>query len=346
MTTSDASKYPSGPLEQTDFAALAGHLDLSLAKPLGHRAWLAQKANGDLVVLKTGPGASLALHDFLLRMAALQPPFLYPRVFVARPDFYLAYDLIPGTPLSAADFEDEQVLAGAFDVSGRLTALFRSLQLAPMIQSLQQQSAAVGQTAGGAATQLAALEAGLGDRQDGLAVRRWEASQSYTWAQEILPCCAHHWPAADSRQTPPWTDLAQRVAAVTSIHLAVHGSSLAHTAFTPEHLLAGPADTWGVVGWRVAPRPYNYMRYRYLAWCLVHTPHGDIEHRYRGYLAKMPAIPTAAAHPLTFALTLLETWVESGGTSLRREEKVQVIRSFVSEALELPVADAMMQPPP
>lgn len=339
MTCSDPTDFPSTPAEQTDVAALAGHLDLHLEKPLGRQAWLAQKANGDLVVLKTGPGASVALHDFLLKMAALQPPFRYPRVIAVRPDFYLAYDFLPGIPLSETDFDSDNVLAAVFDLSGRLTALFRSLKLAPMVQSLHRQAGAAGQAQRSAAPRLAALGAGLGERQDGLAVRRWEASQSYAWAQEILPWCAKNWPAADVQQAPPWADLADRVAAVTSIHLAVHGSSLAHTAFTPEHLLSGPDDTWGVVGWRVAPRPYNYMRYRYLAWCLVHTPLGDIENRYRSYLAKMPAIHSAAAHPLTFALTLLETWVESGGAMVLREEKLQAIRSFISEALAMSVAE-------
>ena len=339
MTGSDATDFPSGSGQQTDFAALAGHLALRLKRPLGSQAWLAQKPNGDLVVLKTGPGASVVQHDFLRKMAALQPPFCYPRVFAVRPDCYLAYDFIPGTPLSEAAFDCENVLAAVFDLSGRLTALFRSLKLAPMVQSLHRQAAAAGQANRSAAQRLAALGAGLGERQDGLAGRRWEASQSYTWAQEILPWCAKYWPAVDARHAPPWADLAARVAAVTSIHLAIHGSSLAHTAFTPAHLLTGPDNTWGVVGWRVAPRPYNYMRYRYLAWCLVHTPLGGIENRCRSSLAKMPAIHSAAAHPLTFALTLLETWVESGGAVLWREEKLQAIGSFVAEALARPPAE-------
>ncbi|MCL6508732.1 MAG: hypothetical protein K6T59_17105, partial [Bryobacteraceae bacterium] len=94
----------------------------------------------------------------------------------------------------------DHVLTAVFDLSGRLTALFRSLKLAPMVQSLHRQSAAAGQAHGSTAQRLAALGAGLGDRQDGLAVRRWEASQSYTWAQEILSWCARHWPAADVQQ--------------------------------------------------------------------------------------------------------------------------------------------------
>ncbi len=339
MTSTDPTVLEPGEIEQTDFTALARHLDLIPVKPLGRRAWLARKTTGDLVVLKTGPGASVALHDFLLKMAALQPPFRYPRILAVRAGCYLAYEFIPGTPLSEAAFESDKVLAAVFDLSGRLTALFRSLKLAPMVQGWHRQSAGAGQPQRPTAQRLAALGASLGERQDGLAVRRWEASQSYTWAQEILSWCATHWPAADVQQAPPWTTLAERVATVTSIHLAVHGSSLAHTAFTPAHLLICPDDTWGVVGWRVAPRPYNYMRYRCLAWCLIHSPHRDIENRYRRYLEKMPAIHSAAAHPLTFALTLLETWVETGGAIPWRTEKLQAIRSFVTEALALPVAE-------
>ncbi len=337
MMCSDLDHDSIDTVQQTDFAALARHLDLQPIRALSDKAWLARQANGDLAVLKTGPGASHTLQDFLRKMAALHPPFAYPRVLAGRPDCYFVYDYLPGSPLSEGDFEAAAVLAGVFDLSGRLTALFRSLKLAPLVQGLHRQATGAEQSGRPAAKRLAALGASLGQRQDGLAVRRWEASQSYAWAQAIVARCAASWPTADSRLAPAWSALAARVETITSIHLAVHGSSLAHTAFTPEHLLPAQNDVWGVVGWRVAPRPYNYMRYRYLAWCLVHSPHGDLENRYRRFLADMPAIHSAAAHPLTFALTLLETWVEAGGAVTGRQEKLRAIGQFVTEALDLPV---------
>ncbi len=342
--TSASPDHPAAGLEQTDFPALARHLALTLVEPLGDRAWLVRRTGGGLAVLKTGPGAGPEAVDFLGNLARLFPPFAHPRILQARPGFYVLYEFIPGTPLSQVAFESEAHLEAAFELSGRLTALFRSLKLVPMVRGMQGQNRAAGEPPPSRLQHLAALQAGLGQTQDGLAVRRWEASRSYSWSQEVVSWCADHWPAMDAAFTPPWEALRERVEHVTSIHLTVSGSSLAHTAFTPEHLLATPDGTWAVVGWQVAPRPYNYMRYRYLAWCLVHSCHGDLMGRYRGFLSRLPAIAAAGAHPLTFALTLLETWVTARTAVSRRQEKLQVILTFVSEALTLPVAAASPSP--
>ncbi len=317
---------------QTNLAALAQHLELQVVQPLGQRSWLARTLTGELVVLKSGPGAAAAAVDFLKKLALLHPPWAFPRPRLAKPDSYLVYDFIPGTPLSEGDFEDPQVVAAVFELSGRLSALFRSLKLAPLMQGLSGQGLG-SQPQDSRGQRLAALAAGLGHRQDSLAVRRLEASQSYAWAQELLTRCQDRWPAEDNHAAPAWPELQEKVANTTSIHLAVHGSGLAHTAFTPEHLLRLADGTWGVVGWQVAPRPYNYMRYRYLAWCLVHSPWGDLESRYRHFLEIMPAIQSSTAHPLTFVLALLETWSETGGSQSHRQEKLQVMGQLVAAAL-------------
>jgi hypothetical protein len=322
----------SDPGGQTNLAALAQHLELQVVRPLGPRAWLARTAAGELVILKSGPGASAAALDFLRKLAMLHPPWAFPRPRLAVADSYVVYDVIPGTPLSAGDFEDLQVLRAVFELSGRLSALFRSLKLAPLMQGLSGQGVG-SQPQGTRSQRLAALAAGLGHRQDSLAVRRLEASQSYAWAQELLTRCRDRWPAEDNHAAPAWPELEEKVANTTSIHLAVHGSGLAHTSFTPEHLLRLPDGTWGVVGWQVAPRPYNYMRYRYLAWCLVHTQQGDLAPRYRHFLEIMPAIQSSTAHPLTFVLALLETWIEAGGAVKLRQEKLQAMGQFLAAAL-------------
>lgn len=318
--------------DHTDFAALARHLSLHLEKPLGPRTWLGQTPTGGLAVIKAGPGASEYLQHLLSQIKTLYPPFDFPRIRAAEPGFYLVYDFIPGQSLGDLDFESEAALSAAFDLSGRITALFRSLKLVPMFQGLQDH-ASQGGTLGLAARRLQALSANLDCQTDGLAVRRWEACQSYAWAQEIVASCAARWPAADSSQTPPWAALQDQLETVTSIHLTAHGSNLAHTRLTPEHLLRTEAGGWGVVGWQVAPRPYNYMRYRYLAWCLVHSSQGEIEPRCRRWLGLVPTIHAAAAHSLTFALSLLEAWVESDGNLAHRGEKLRAVLTFVNEAL-------------
>jgi hypothetical protein len=124
------------------------------------------------------------------------------------------------------------------------------------------------------------------------------------------------------------------VETVTSIHLVGPGSHLAHTCFTPEHLLRADDDSWGVVGWQVAPRPYNFMRYRFLAWCLVHSLRSNIENRYRKFLQIMPAIESGAANSLTFVLSLLESWVEAGGQVELKDEKERALVNFIDEVLE------------
>jgi hypothetical protein len=131
----------------------------------------------------------------------------------------------------------------------------------------------------------------------------------------------------------PWEALRQRTESITSIHLTVHGSNLAHTRFTPEHILNTGKNHWGLVSWQVAPRPYNYMRYKYLAWSLIHSTRGDIANRYRNYLHMMPSINPSAANSLTFALSLLETWVDAREGIDLRSEKLQTISHFIEEAL-------------
>jgi hypothetical protein len=325
--------------ENTDFTALARHLDIHLEEPLSRLAWRGLTQFGNPVVVKTGPGASSQLYDFLVKFGSLYPPFAYPQVISAEPGFYLVYAFIPGDPLSEGEFESEDNLTAAFELSGRITALFRSLKLAPMFQELQGNAVAPQDSRGLAANRLAALGSGLDHQVDGLAIRRWEASQSYAWAQGSVPYCSSRWPGDDSLPAGLWSALHERVEAVTSIHLAPHGSNLAHTCFTPEHLLMLPKEGWGIVGWQVAPRPYNYMRYRYLAWCLVHTALGNIKNRYRDFLDAMPSINYSAANCLTFVLCLLETWVETQRVIERRSEKLQVLRSFLDEALVMTMPD-------
>jgi hypothetical protein len=321
----------------TDFAALANHLDICLKQELGPQTWLGRTQTGLEVVIKCGPGAGADVYDFLIKCNSLYPSFHYPRLIAAEPGFYLLYSFIPGDPLNRGEFESAENLAAAFELSGRVSALYRSLKLATMFQGLQSQAAKGESPREMRAQHLAALGHGLDYRMDGLAIRRWEASQSYAWAQAIVEYCAGRWPVNDS--PVPWEALRQRVEAVTSIHLTVQGSNLAHTCFTPEHVLTIGKDQWGLVGWQVAPRPYNYMRYRYLAWCLIHTPRGEVEKRYRLHLQSMPTIHRASANSVTFALSLLETWVNTGDAIELRSEKLQAVLKFIDEALTVPVED-------
>jgi hypothetical protein len=323
----------------SNLAALADQLDIRLHKALGLRAWLGQTRTGTDVVLKRGPGAGSTAGDFLAKCAALYPTFDYPQVISAEPGSYLLYNFIPGEPLDRNDFESEENLAGVFDLSGRVTALCRSLKLARMFQGLQTHAAGPLSEKEMTTQGLAALGSGLNCQLDGLAIRRWEAAQSYAWAQEIVAYCASRWSYQASHYPIPWEALRQRVESVTSIHLTGHGSLLAHTCFTPEHILVTGLNRWGLVGWQVAPRPYNYMRYKYLAWSLMHSIRGEIDTRYREYIKHMPTIHTAAANSLTFALSLLEVSVETREGVEFQEEKFRTVLGFIDEALTVSEAD-------
>lgn len=321
----------------TDVAALAHHLNIRLRNALGPQAWLGQTKAGTEVVIKCGSGAKEEVYDFLIKCNSLYPSFLYPRIISAEPGFYLLYHYIPGDLLEKLDFESEENLTAAFDLSGRVTALCRSLKLAPMFQRLQSKTI-TGENPQEISNQhLSILGSGFDYRMDGLAIRRSDAARSYAWAQYIVNYCASEWTESDFRV--PWEVLRQRVETVTSIHLTMQGSHMAHTCFTPEHILLTGKDQWGLVGWEVAPRPYNYMRYRYLAWCLIHTSQGDIEKRYRNFLQTMPTIHTAAANSLTFALSLLETWIGTRKEIKRRAEKLQAVSKFIDEALSVAEED-------
>jgi hypothetical protein len=322
-----------------NFATLADHLNIRLQKALGPHAWLGRTLAGTDVVIKKGPGAELELHNFLLKCNTLYPSFDHPQIIAAEPGFYLLYDFIHGDPLSSRNFESEDILAAVFDLSGRVTALCRSLKLALMFQGLQRHAARREDLQEFSSRRLAALGSGLDYQSDGLAIRRHEASRSYAWAQEIVESCACRWPERDFKQMVPWEALRQRVESVTSIHLTSHGSNLSHINFTPEHILITGENRWGLVGWQVAPRPYNYMRYKYLAWSLTHTLQGEIENRYRHNLQMMPTIHPSAADLLTFALCLLETWVDAREKIELRAEKLQAVLHFIENSLAIAEED-------
>jgi hypothetical protein len=323
----------------SDLATLADRLDIRLHKALGSRAWRGRTGTGTDVVLKRGPGAEARVNDFLANCTALYPSFDYPQIISADPGSYLLYNFIPGEALNRKDFESEENLAAIYDLSARVTALCRSLKLARMFQRVRSHAAGPQNVIDVSARRLAALGSGLDCQMDGLAIRRWEAAQSYAWAQEIVEYCSSRWPDIASRRQVPWEALRQRVETVTSIHLTGHGSILAHTCFTPEHILVTGPNRWALVGWQVAPRPYNYMRYRYLAWSLVHSTRREIETRYRIHLKHLPTIHISAANSLTFALSLLEACVEVSELIIFREEKFQTILKFIDEALAVSESD-------
>ncbi len=310
---------------------IARTLKLSAVTALGPRAWRGLTPAGEEAVLKTGPGAAPGAVELLRKLPHLFTPCRYPRVLAAEPGSYLLYAFISGEPLSRGE-GGAAARAQVYELAGRLAAMFRSLSLVGMYRTMTgrgHERELAGEAAGG---RRAILPTGLAADTGGLARRRSEAVQSYAWAQELMS----RGRAALATEVPAglWAALAARVEHTTSIHLSPGGSLLAHTAFTPEHVLACPDGELGVVSWQTAPRPYNYMRLRYLAWGLMHGGEPAGPGAYRELLAQVPAVSYTGAASLSLALALIETWLEAGAAMAHGGAPREALAGFLEDALE------------
>jgi|GEM_PF-4036953 len=308
-------------------------LQLTAITPLGERAWRCLSAAGEDVVLKIGAGAGPAPVDLLRTLPHLYPPFRYPRVLDAEPGAYLLYPFIPGVPLSTAGDLDPAVHGRVYELAGRMAAVFRSLPLAGMFRTLTgrlHERELAGEAAGG---RRALLPTGLGAQDGGLAQRRREAVQSYDWTREVVRRAGEVLTASGEIPARLWSEWRGRVEDTTSIHFAPGVTLLAHTAFTPEHLLLCPDGELAVVGWRLSPRPYNYMRLSYLAWRLVHSPGAGLMGRARELLTQVPAVGYTAAADLSLGCALLESWVEAGEDIPARQAKLEALLTFMEETV-------------
>ncbi|MFP3866629.1 MAG: hypothetical protein ACLFUU_00510 [Desulfobacteraceae bacterium] len=313
--------------EITAFQKLCCDLHLTPVEALGVQTWRCDDPNGQAVVLKTGPQVAAA-GQFLEKLAHLYAAFDYPQLISWQPGRFLLYPYIRGQLLAQEDFEAPDQQAAIMDLAGKLTALFQSLRLAPMFQTLKTRRLAEELAEQVNCPNPACLNLGLNCQP----ARRGEIAQSYHWAGELVrnrnaPLIAEGGPA---------TLLAafqDKLEQTTSIHLTPSGTNLAHTAFTPEHIIQCPEGRFGIVGWQVAPRPYNYMRLKYLAWSLIHTEAPEILSRYQAFLAKMPKVSPPWATAMTFTLALIEAWTEVPPLVNHREEKLAALVAFMEEAL-------------
>ncbi|MDD3579532.1 MAG: hypothetical protein PHW74_00770 [Desulfobacca sp.] len=307
---------------------LCQELHLTPVAALGEQTWHCQDAQGAALVLKTGPAAALASGPFLEKLAHLYTAFDYPRLLAWQPGRFLLYPYISGQLLAQEDFEAPEHQAAVLELAGQLTALFQSLRLAPMFQTLKTRPLEKALAAEKASQTSAGLSLGL----DSPPSRRGEIAQSYHWAVELVRNRSAQLSAAG---VPPtlFAAFQDKLEQTTSIHLTPSGTNLAHTVFTPEHLIRCPEGRFGIVGWQVAPRPYNYMRLKYLAWSLIHSQAPEILSRYRAYLAQVPKVSPPWATAMTFSIALIETWAEGPPVMNYPEEKLTALVAFMEEAL-------------
>lgn len=307
---------------------LCQELHLTPVAALGEQTWHCQDGKGTALILKTGPPAALASGRFLEKLAHLYAAFQYPRLVAWQPGRFLLYPYIGGQKLAQEDFEAPEQQAAVMELAGQLIALFQSLRLAPMFQTLKTRHLEKALAEENAPQTSGSLSLGLDTRPS----RRSEIAQSYHWAVELVRNRSAQLIAAGVPQTL-FAAFQEKLEQTTSIHLTPSGTNLAHTAFTPEHLIQCPEGHFGIVGWQVAPRPYNYMRLKYLAWGLVHSPAPDILPRYQAYLAQVPKVSPPWATAMTLALALIETWCETAPIVNYREEKLAALVAFMEEGL-------------
>lgn len=308
-------------------------LHLTPVTGLGKWAWQCQSADGAAVVMKTGARASWATGNFLDQLSHLYTPFHYPQLLALEPQQYLLYPYISGEVLGREDFEGHASRAAIMDLAGHLVALFRSLKLAPMYRALKTRTFAHTLAQEAAGGRPACLSVGQESHPGGLFQRRWEAMQSYQWAQELVSSREATIGAAAGPSAIQWPAFRARVEETTSIHLPSGSTNLAHTAFTPEHVLRAADGHFGIVGWQLGCRPYNYMRLKYLAWSLLHTERPDVLRRYRTYLSEVPTVSHPSTTALTFVLCLLETWPEAIQNLHHPEEKLAALAAFMEDSL-------------
>jgi hypothetical protein len=312
---------------------LFDRLHLTPVAALGNRTWRCLDRQGADLVLKMGRAASQVNYDFLGKIAHLYTPFLFPQPVGFEADNFLIYPYLSGNLLSEGDFESQEKRVAVQDLAGRLTAMFSSLRLAPMYQSLKsrqlERELAVADEKGPPTYPSLGLEA----PPDGLAQRRWESAQSYQWTQDLLKVRIPRLISCGDLTPIPGEQFARKVEQTISLHQPPSGINLAHTAFTPEHILLCPDGRFGIIGWQVEPRPYNYMRLKYLAWSFIHSTQADILSRYRNNLAELPTICSPAVSALGFVLCLLEIWPESNDLLPHRAEKLAALAALMEASL-------------
>lgn len=315
------------------YRELFQRLNLIPIEALGKWAWHCQAANGTALVLKTGPRASAPVGEFLEKLSHLYTPFHYPRNLGLEAGRFLLYPYITGQVLAQEDFETPAIQAAIMELAGRLGALFRSLRLAPMYQAFKSRWFEAELADEAARVRPARLHMERQNQPDTLSHGRREAVQSYHWAVNLVKTQGPRLIAADGPSAALMAAFLAKVEQTTSIHLSARGTNLAHAAFTPEHLLICPDGQLGVVGWEIGPRPYNYMRLRYLAWSLIYSDNPDILRRYRSFLTRVPTVSPRWATYMGFALGLMESWPESPSVLTRRREKLAALTTFLEDSL-------------
>jgi hypothetical protein len=273
-----------------------------------------------------------ATPELLKNFSVLHPPFHYPQPASDPQEAFLLYPYIQGKLLAEDDFEDPEVIERVMEVIGRVQAAMRSLVMVPFYQEVLGLKGE-GKDSLDSPPDRLSFSRIQGTSEQQRAARHREMAESYHWTEsrtqsccEVLQSCGL-WPQA------PFEEYRERIHKHFALHLPIAGPNLSHTALHPEHLLSCPDGLFGIVGWRIEPRPRFYMPYTYLAWRFLHSNKLDATDSFRERLARNSSRAFHTEHHLVSAFCLLEQLADCCGQ--RTDQAWQPGPQRVGEAREL-----------
>ena len=241
--------------------------------------------------------------ELLKNFSVLHPPFHYPQLISESDDPFMLYPSLPGSLLANDGFESPEIIEKVMDTIGRVQATMRSLVLAPIYQEtmrLKDRDPLENPL------ERLSFDRTQSTSEQQRAARHREMAESYRWTESTVQGCLEALQVHGLWLEAPFEEYRDRVHNFFALHIPVVGSNLCHTALHPEHLVTGPDELLGIVGWRIEPRPRFYMIYTYLAWSFLHSRKSDAGEFYRGYLTRSSSRAFHTEHHLVFALCLME----------------------------------------
>lgn len=295
------------------------------------RAWTIRDILGKHWVIKSKDPKD-ATPELLKSFSLLHPPFRYPQPASDPKDAFLLYPYIQGRVLADDGFERSEVIEQVMEVIGRVQAAMRSLVMVPFYQETLGLKNDGKDTLDSPPDRLSFSRI-QGTSEQQRAARHREMAESYHWTESETQSC---WDVLQSHglwSQTPFEEYRERIHKHFALHLPMAGPNLCHTALHPQHLLSCPDGLFGIVGWRVEPRPRFYMTYTYLAWSFLHSTKLDARDVYREHLARSSSRAFHTEHHLVFAFCLVEQlahWCEQ-----KTEQTWEPAPQRIGEAREL-----------
>jgi hypothetical protein len=243
--------------------------------------------------------------ELLKNLSTLHPPFHYPQPASDPEEAFLLYPYIRGRLLAEDDFEDPRVIEQVMEVIGRVQAAMRSLVMVPFYQDALGLKGMGGEALDSHPDRLSFTRI-QGTSEQQRAARHREMAESYHWTESKARSCCNVLQSRGLWSQAPFDEYRERIHRHFALHLPIAGPNLSHTALHPEHLLSCPDGLFGILGWRIEPRPRFYMAYTYLAWSFLHSNKPDARESFRERLAWNSSRAFHTEHHLVSAFCVVE----------------------------------------